>query len=152
MPKTKVNKTTTKHAIAKSAPSHIIARSAPSHVIARSAATKQSIHEEKPLAPLLDGLPWQAFAIVADKADPSTWQLPHHTKAVKKAAAGKIGYEHTVDFGMLEACSLRLQRYGMNGEGRVIADPQLIIDAARHLAAHYRKAGQQIPTILCALV
>ncbi len=134
MQKTKLKKTTT------------------THVIARRAAPRQSVPEEKPLVPMLDGLPWQAFAIVGDKADPSSWQLPHHTKAVKKAVAGKIGYEHTVDFVQLETCSLRLQRYGAAGEGRVIADPQLIIDAARHLAAHYRKAGQQIPVILCALV
>ena len=42
------------------------------------------------IAPLKDGLPRQAFAIVPDEKDPAGWQLPHHTREVKRAAAGKV--------------------------------------------------------------
>ncbi|MDD5313366.1 MAG: hypothetical protein PHO26_10060 [Dehalococcoidia bacterium] len=102
--------------------------------------------------PLLqDGLPRQAYAIVEDPDLPGTWQLPHHTKLVKRAVIGKIGYEHTVDWPLLEKSVLSLSRQGIDGR-RVIADPRLIIDAARHLAAHYRKAGRQIPDVLCVLI
>jgi hypothetical protein len=41
-----------------------------------------------------------------------------------------------------------ISRYGIDG-CRVIADPELIIAAAKHLAGHYRKAGKPIPTALC---
>lgn len=100
---------------------------------------------------LKDGLPYQAFAIVPDKEDPQSWQLPHHTREVKKAVRGKIGYEHTVDFMLLDKATLLLSRYGDEGK-RVTADPELILEAARHLASHYRKAGRQIPDILCVLI
>jgi len=105
--------------------------------------------EQVPL--LKDGLPWQAYAIVPDKADPQSWQLPHHTREVKRAVIGKIGYEHTVDWLLLEKAVLLISRYGIEGQ-RVTADPELILQAAHHLAAHYRKAGQQIPNALCALI
>jgi hypothetical protein len=102
--------------------------------------------------PLLqDGLPRQAFAIVEDPDLPGTWQLSHHTKLVKRAVVGKIGYEHTVDWQLLEKSVLSLSRQGIDGK-RVVASPHLIIDAARHLAAHYRKAGRQIPDALCILI
>jgi hypothetical protein len=126
---------------------------------------------ETPAAPLKDGLPWQGFAIAPDKEDPGTWQLPHHTKEAgglevigkKRAAIGKAGgravgpdeigmaYEHTVDWLLLEKAALLLSRYGDEGR-RVTADPELIIQAARHLAAHFRKAGRQIPPSLCVLI
>jgi hypothetical protein len=106
---------------------------------------------EQELPPLKDGLPWQGFAIVPDKETPEGWQLPHHTKEVKRAVQGKIGYEHTVVWPLLEKASLLLSRYGDEGR-RVSADPELIIQAARHLAAHYRKAGRQIPPSLCVLI
>lgn len=109
-------------------------------------------HEEEKDLPLLkDGLPWQGYAIVPDKEDPDGWQLPHHTREVKRAAIGKIGYEHTVDWLLLEKAVTLLSRFGYEGR-RVTADPELIIQAARHLAGHYRKAGRQIPTTLCVLI
>jgi len=104
-----------------------------------------------PATPLQNGLPWQGFAIVPDKEDPQGWQLPHHTREVKRAVLGKVGYEHTVDWLLLEKAALLLSRFGDEGR-RVSADPELIIQAARHLAAHYRKAGRQIPPSLCVLI
>ena len=100
---------------------------------------------------LKDGLPHQAYAIVGDPRSPDTWQLPHHTRQVSRAAQGKVGYEHTVDWLLLEKAVLLLSRYGDEGR-RVTADPELIIQAARHLAGHYRKAGRQIHTTLCVLI
>ena len=110
---------------------------------------KEEVPERIPI--IKDGLPYQAFAIVPDKYDFTTWQLPHHTRSIKKAVRGKIGYEHTVDFTLLDKATLLLSRYGDEGK-RVTADPELIIEAARHLAGHYRKAGRQIPDTLCVLI
>ena len=98
-----------------------------------------------------DGLPWQGFAIVPDKQDPAGWQLPHHTREVKRAAIGKVGYEHTVDWLLLEKAVLLLSRFGDEGK-RVTADPELIIQGARHLAGHYKKAGRCVPDALCVLI
>ena len=106
---------------------------------------------EQPLPLLKDGMPWQAFAIVPEKEDPGGWQLPHHTKEVKRAAQGKVGYEHTVDWLLLEKSVLLLSRFGDEGR-RITADPELIIQAARHLAGHFRKGGRQIPNALCVLI
>lgn len=107
--------------------------------------------EERELPLLKDGLPWQAFAIAPDRKRTDTWQLPHHTREVKRAAQGKIGYEHTVDWLLLEKAVTLLSRFGYEGR-RVTADPELIIQAARHLASHYREAGRQIPNALCVLL
>jgi hypothetical protein len=108
--------------------------------------------EQENQYPLLqDGLPRQAFAIVEDPDLPGTWQLPHHTKQVKRAVLGKVGYEHTVDWPLLEQAVMSLSRFGLDGK-RAIADPAQLIDAARHLAAHYRKANRPIPPTLCALI
>jgi hypothetical protein len=85
-----------------------------------------------------------AFAIFADVDDTSTWQLPHHTKTLGSPAKD----EQTVDWPLAEKAVALISRYGLDGR-RVIADPQLIIDAARHLAAHYRNSGKPIPTALC---
>ena len=123
-------------------------RKAVSKSVKRS-LVKEEVPEQVSL--LKDGLPWQAFAIVPDKDDPATWQLPHHTREVKKAIRGKIGYEHTVDFMLLDKATLLLSRFGDEGR-RVTADPELIIQAARHLAGHYRKVGRQIPNTLCVLI
>ena len=103
---------------------------------------------EKIAPPLKDGLPRQAFAIVPDEKDPAGWQLPHHTKAVR-AAVGKV--EQTVDWLLLEKAVTLLSRFGDEGR-RVTADPELIIQGARHLAGHYKKAGRQIPNALCVLI
>lgn len=107
--------------------------------------------QEKDIPLLKDGLPWQGYAIVPDKADPAGWQLPHHTREVKRAARGKVGYEHTVDWMLLEKAVTLLSRFGFEGQ-RVTADPELIIQAARHLAGHFSKAGRQIPNALCVLI
>jgi hypothetical protein len=92
-----------------------------------------------------DGLPAQAFAIVPDPADPSDWQLPHHTQHVLKDAEG------SVDWPLLEKATLLLSLQGDEGR-RVTADPALIIDGARHIAGHYQNAGKPIPTALCVLI
>ncbi len=107
--------------------------------------------QKNQVPPLQDGLPRQAFAIVGDPELPGTWQLPHHTRVVKRAVIGKLGYEHTVDWPLLEKAVMSLSRQGIDGR-RTIADPSQIIEAARHLAAHYRKAGRQIPNALCVLI
>ena len=150
--------------------------SKPKNVIARSEATKQSVGRKRgrprrdnpspknviaprntprrgvpsgapantPASTLKDGLPMHAFAIFADVDDTSTWQLPHHTKTLGSPAKD----EQTVDWTLVDRAVLLISRYGIDGM-RVIADPELIIQAARHLAGHYRKAGKPIPTALC---
>ena len=109
------------------------------NVIARSAP-------EKPPTLFKDGLPITAYAIREDEWDVATWQLAHHTKDIVSKPA-----EKTVDFDLLEQCTQSLSRYGYNGV-RCIADPELIILAARHLADHYRAAGKQPPVALCVLI
>ena len=93
-----------------------------------------------------DGLPWQAFAVVGDRADPGTWHLPHHTKLVKKAVKGKIGYEHTVDWKAMPQVVYQLSRYGRQ-QAKLPLDPEQVLQAATHLAMHYIKAGKPLPTI-----
>lgn len=119
--------------------------------MSKSKETVIKEEQEKDLPLLKDGLPWQGYAIVPDKEDPDGWQLPHHSREVKRAAIGKVGYEHTVDWLLLEKAVTLLSRFGYEGR-RVTADPELIIQAARHLAGHYRKAGRQIPNTLCVLI
>jgi len=96
-------------------------------------------------------LPWQAYAIVPDPNNPLSWRLPHHTKLVRRAAAGKIGFEHTVAWPQLELCVQLVSRAGADGK-RVQADPEDIIRGARHLASHYIKAGKPVPDALAVLV
>ena len=115
---------------------------APKNVIARSVATKQSVSPT-----LKDGLPMHAFAIFADVDDTSTWQLPHHTQTLGSPAKD----EQTVDWLLADRAVLLISLYGIDGQ-RVLADPELILLAARHLAGHYRDAGRQIPTALCVLI
>ena len=88
-----------------------------------------------------------AFAIFADVDDTSTWQLPHHTQTLGSPAKD----EQTVDWPLADRAVLLISRCGIDGR-RVIADPELIIEAARHLADHYRKAGKPIPVSLCVLI
>ncbi len=92
-----------------------------------------------------DGLPAGAFAIVPDPAGPAGWQLPHHTAHVLKDV------DASVDWTLLEKATLLLSLPGDQGR-RVSADPALIIDAARHVAGHYRAAGRPIPVALCVLI
>ena len=46
-------------------------------------------------------LPREAFAVVGVLEDPDTWKLPHHTKAISKALAGKLSIESTVDWNQV---------------------------------------------------
>lgn len=98
-----------------------------------------------------EGLPWQAFAIVRDKEDPETWKLPHHTKAIFRAIQGKIGLEKTVDWDRMPAAVAALSPGGFRGK-RVEATEGEIIDAAKHLANHYRKADKPLPDTLAVLI
>jgi hypothetical protein len=92
-----------------------------------------------------DGLPAQAFAIVPDPADPAGWLLPHHTRQALKDVDG------SVEWPLIEKSTLLLSLQGNEG-CRVSADPAHIIDAARHIAGHYRDAGKPIPIDLCVLI
>jgi hypothetical protein len=46
---------------------------------------KEALTKEK----TKEGLPKEAFAIVEDPDDPSTWKLPHHTKAILRVQASE---------------------------------------------------------------
>jgi len=96
-------------------------------------------------------LPKEAFAIVSDPEDPDTWKLPHHTKAIFRALAGKLDIEKTVDWERMGAAVAALSPGGYRGQ-RVDASPEEILAAARHLANHYRKAGKPLPDTLAVLV
>ena len=85
-----------------------------------------------------------AFAIFADVDDTSTWQLPHHTQTLGSPAKD----EQTVDWLLADRAVLLISRGGIDGQ-RVVAEPELIIAAAKHLAGHYRANGRPIPTALC---
>jgi len=98
-----------------------------------------------------EGLPPEAFAIVGDREDPSTWKLPHHTKAINRAMRGRLSIEDTVDWDRMSAAVAALSPGGYRGE-RVQATEEQIIQAARHLAAHYDKADRSVPETLGALV
>ena len=74
----------------------------------------------------------EAYAIVGDPDDPTTWQLPHHT------------INRNVNWALMDAAAAALSLKGIDGK-RVSATPQQILDAARHLAAHYTARGKTIP-------
>ena len=105
---------------------------------------------DKPEPVLKDGLPWQAYALVIDRADPRTWYLPHHTKMVKKSVKGKIGYEHTVDWKAMPRIVYGLSRYGRQAE-KLPLDENQVLQAASHLAMHYIKAGKPLPDALAVI-
>jgi len=98
-----------------------------------------------------EGLPKEAFAIIGDPDDPETWKLPHHTKAIFRALAGKLDIENTVDWERMPAAVVALSPSGYRGQG-VDASPEEILAAARHLANHYLKAGKPLPDTLAVLV
>jgi hypothetical protein len=103
-----------------------------------------------------EGLPKEAFAIVGDPQDPSTWKLPHHTKAIFRSlrsggASPRLDIEKTVDWDRMPAAVAALSRGGYRGE-RVKASDEEIIQAARHLARHYEKAGKSVPDTLGTLI
>lgn len=97
-----------------------------------------------------EGLPPEAFAIIGDPGDPSTWKLPHHTRAIYRALRGRLDINSTVDWDRMPAAVAALSPGGYRGE-RVQATDEQVIQAARHLAAHYEKAGRPIPETLGAL-
>jgi hypothetical protein len=96
-----------------------------------------------------EGLPKEAFAIVGDPDDPDTWKLPHHKKSI--SLKGKLDIEKTVDWDRMPAAVAALSPGGYRGQ-RVDASPEQILNAARHLANHYRKADKPLPDTLAALV
>ena len=98
-----------------------------------------------------EGLPKDAFAIVGDPGDPETWKLPHHKRSIFRALRGKINIERTVDWERMPAAVAALSPSGYRGQ-RVDASPEEILQAAKHLAAHYRKANKSLPDTLAALV
>ncbi len=98
-----------------------------------------------------DGLPKEAFAIVSNPEDSESWKLPHHTKAILRALTGRLNIERTVDWNRIGAAVAALSPGGYRGQ-RVEASPGQIIEAARHLASHYQKAGKPLPDTLAALV
>lgn len=108
---------------------------------------KEAIEKEK----TKEGLPKEAFAIVEDPNDPSTWKLPHHTKDILRALQGRLDIEKTVDWDRMPAAVAALSKGGYRGE-RVQASAEDIIKAARHLANHYHAAGKPVPDTLGALI
>jgi hypothetical protein len=98
-----------------------------------------------------DGLPREAFAIVGDPTDPETWKLPHHKKSILRALKGRLDIEKTVDWERMPAAVAALSPGGYRGR-RIKASPEQILQAARHLAAHYLKAAKALPDTLAALV
>ena len=98
-----------------------------------------------------EGLPAGAFAIVGDTADSETWKLLHHGKSISRAQRGKLDIEETVDWAQMPMAVAALSLSG-SGRRRVDASPEQILQAAKHLANHYRKAEKPLPDTLAALV
>jgi len=98
-----------------------------------------------------EGLPKEAFAIVGDPEDPDTWKLPHHHKSIFRALQGKLDTEKTVDWDRMPAAVAALSPKGYRGQ-RVEASAEEILEAAKHLANHYRRADRPLPDTLAALV
>ena len=105
---------------------------------------------EETLTKTEEGLPKEAFAIVGDPEDPDTWKLPHHKKSIFRALRGKLDIEKTVDWEWMGAAVTALSPRGYRGQ-RVEASPEEILESARHLADHYRKADKPLPDTLAAL-
>jgi hypothetical protein len=108
-------------------------------------STKQGRNRTK------DGLPKEAFAIAGDPNDPDTWKLPHHKRSIYRALKGRLDIEKTVDWERMPAAVAALSPGGYRGQ-RVEASPEQILQAAKHLADHYRRADKPLPDTLAALV
>ena len=106
---------------------------------------------EETLTKTEEGLPKEAFAIVGDPENPDTWKLLHHKKSIFRALRGKLDIEKTVDWERMGAAVTALSPRGYRGQ-RVEASPEEILEAAKHLANHYRKADKPLPDTLAALV
>jgi len=98
-----------------------------------------------------EGLPCEAFAIIEDREDPETWELPHHKKSILRALKSKVDIEKTVDWHRMPTAAAALSPKGRQVQ-RVDAAPEQILAAAKHLAHHYREADKPLPDILAALV
>jgi len=107
---------------------------------------KEAVEKEK----TREGLPKEAFAIVGDPDDPSTWKLPHHTRAIFRHLQGRLDIEKTVDWDRMPAAVAALSPGGYRGQ-RVEASKEEVISAARHLPRHYQKADNSVPDTLSAL-
>ena len=97
------------------------------------------------------GLPAGAFAIVGDPQDAETWKLPHHKMSISRTLRGKLDIERAVDWEQMVLAVAALSPRTC-GEQRLYAFPEVALDAARHLAEHYRKAGKPLPDTLAAIV
>ena len=97
-----------------------------------------------------EGLPREAFAIAGMPEAPDTWKLPHHKKSILKALKGKLDIEQTVDWAQMGVAIAALSMGGSRRR-RVEASPEQILEAALHLAGHYRKSGKPLPDVLAAL-
>lgn len=113
--------------------------------------SKSKVKEAVTRGKTKEGLPREAFATVGDPDDPETWKLPHHTKSIFRALQGRVDIENTVDWSRMPPAVAALSPGGYRGE-RVKATEEEIIQAARHLARHYQKAGQSVPDTLGVLV
>ena len=105
----------------------------------------------KSLSKTKEGLPKEAFAIVGNLEDPDTWRLLHHNKSIFRAVRGKFDVEKTVDWAQMVNVVTALRPSGHGGR-RIAASPEEILEAAIHLATHYRKADKTLPDVLAALV
>ena len=104
----------------------------------------------KQIRRIKDGLPREAFAIAGDPENPDTWRLPHHKRSIGRALKGDLDVERTVDWD--EAATAASALSPLNRGKRVPASPEEILEAANHLAGHYRKGNKSLPDILAALV
>ena len=108
-----------------------------------------TVKETSPISE--EGLPREAFAIIGNPEDPDTWKLPHHKKSILRALRGKLEVEKTVDWERMNAAVSVLTPHGYRRR-RVEASPEEILEAAGHLAFHYRSVNTPLPDILAALV
>ena len=97
-----------------------------------------------------DGLPREAFAITGDPENPDTWRLPHHKKSIGRALKDTLDVERTVDWDKAAAAASALSP--LHRGRKVPASPGEVLEAAKHIACHYRKANKALPDILAALV
>ena len=96
-------------------------------------------------------LPKEAFAIVGNPDNQDTWRLPHHRKNIVTALRRKTSVEGTVDWEKMAVAVAALSPVCRRRQ-RLNATPEQILQAARHLAGHYRSAGRKLPDILAALL
>ena len=104
----------------------------------------------KQMGRIKDGLPREAFAIAGDPENPDTWRLPHHKRSIGRALKDDLDVERTVDWD--EAATAASALSPLNRGKRVPVSPEEILEAANHLAGHYRKGNKSLPDILAALV